>query len=230
MRVPAGECFFGGSPRDKFVTSIEQPRQRLRIEQDFGIGRFPVTERELSLLLGSDPDERTADLPAVRIDYETANAFANSLSDRLGRPLRLPTEMEWEFAARGGKDGLFPLGNSIDPSLANYLHGEDGERVGPGRRTEMGRYPSNAYGLYDMAGNVAEWTSTHWRPDTGAAIACSSGSESPDHLRRRTIRGGGWDSLPRMLRCSFRDWAPESARFDNLGFRLALDLTETSWN
>jgi formylglycine-generating enzyme required for sulfatase activity len=141
-----------------------------------------------------------------------------------GIPFRLPSEAEWEYACRAGSSTVFPDGGNLAPDQANYLYDESGETIGPGALTPRGVYPPNAFGLRDMLGNVCEWTADVWHPDFHGAPTDGSprfDGETPD---RRVIRGGAWDHLPRVLRASWRDWAPESARWDNLGFRIAFTL------
>ena len=136
-------------------------------------------------------------------DIQTWLAVAR---EKCGLLLRLPTEAEWEFAARAGSSSGFPGGDCLSPSEANFLHDEVKNRVGPGHLTPRGTHPPNAFGLEDMLGNVAEWTSVEGSPGT------------------RIVRSAGWDALPRLLRLSARHPLPLDRRQDNLGFRLAYDL------
>lgn len=151
--------------------------------------------------------------PVTLVTHADAVAYCVWLGTRLGRAVRLPSEAEWERAARGGIDGRrYPWGDEIDPSRSNFLPDSGLKRMRGTR--PVGTFPANGFGLHDMTGNVCEWTADPWR---------SLSSVDPD---KRTIRGGAWDHLPRLLRCSWRDWAPVDARYDNLGFRVAASLPQ----
>lgn len=200
----------GGREDDKFASAIELPRREVAVA-DFLLGRFPVTEAQWAAFRGTASD---SSLPVVGITWDEARAYTAWLAMKTGLPCRLPTESEWEYACRGGSDTIFPGGNDLSLAEANYLYDESGFPVGVGRRLPVGAFAPNAFGLHDMTGNVCEWTADPWRSLAGT---------DPD---KRTIRGGGWDHLPRLLRCSWRDWAPVDARYDNLGFRVAVSLPQ----
>lgn len=198
----------GGREDDKFASAIELPRREVAVA-DFLLGRFPVTEAQWAAFRGTASDSV---LPVAGISWYEAGEYADWFAMKTGLPCRLPTEAEWEYACRGGSGTIFPGGNDLSPAEANFLYDESGQPVGVGRRLPVGSFAPNAFGLHDMTGNVCEWTADPWRSLSGT---------DPD---KRTIRGGAWDHLPRLLRCSWRDWAPVDARFDNLGFRLAASL------
>jgi formylglycine-generating enzyme required for sulfatase activity len=200
----------GGREDDKFASAIELPRREVAVA-DFLLGRFPVTEAEWAAFRGT---RSSSNLPVVGITWDEAGAYTNWLAMNTGLPCRLPTEAEWEYACRGGSETIFPGGNDLSTTEANFLYDESGLPVGAGRRLPVGAFAPNGFGLHDMTGNVCEWTADPWRSLSGI---------DPD---KRTIRGGAWDHLPRLLRCSWRDWAPVDARFDNLGFRVAVDLPQ----
>lgn len=210
VRISGGDFIMGGMDNDKFVTSVELPRRKVTVKP-FSLASCPVTEAEWSRYPGSDMQPCDSLLPVVRISWSEANAYCRWLSEELSIHCRLPTEIEWECAARAGVSSIFPNGDDLSPTDANYLYDESGVAVGPGSRTPVGSYPANSLGLHDLAGNVCEWSADAW----------------PGVAGRRAIRGGAWDHLPRLLRISWRDWAPEDARFDNLGFRVAADPV---WN
>lgn len=217
QHIPAGEFRMGGSDEDKFVTAVELPARPVRIAA-FSISAYPVTIHQWNThtgaSLGGHPD-----WPVTRVSFDEAWAFAVALD------ARLPSEAEWEYACRASSLSIFPQGGTLCPQDANFLYDESGEPVGRGEPCPVGSHPPNAFGLHDMIGNVCEWTADHWH----ASYQNAPGDESPwldsGGSERRVIRGGGWDHLPRLLRASWRDWAHESARWDNLGFRLARDLS-----
>ncbi len=216
QRIPAGEFRMGGSDEDKFVTAVELPARMVRVK-GFWMGVHPVTIGQWNLQTGASLPGHP-DLPVTRVSHAEALAFAVALD------ARLPSEAEWEHACRGASSSIFPQGSNLEPDDANYLYDESGETVGRGAPSPVGAHPANAFGLHDMIGNVCEWTADLWHPTYRNAPCDGSAWLESGQADRRVIRGGGWDHLPRLLRVSWRDWAPASARWDNLGFRLARDI------
>lgn len=212
VALPSG-CFrMGGVPEDKFVSAVELPRHEVEVAA-FELARNPVTRGQWFSGEVKDPE-----LPVTGVCFDEAEAFAR----RCG--CRLPSEAEWEYACRAGSETVFSHASALDAADANFLYDESGVAVGRGAVMPVGSHPPNAFGLHDLLGNVCEWTADLWHP--GYSGAPDDGSPwidggKPGH---RVIRGGAWDHLPRLLRASWRDRAPESARWDNLGFRLARDF------
>ena len=218
--LAAVEFIMGENDGDKFANDTERPAHRVNFSHNFALGSFPVTVREFRQFRpGHAPDE-AGDLPVVRVNWQEATAYCEWLSWQTGRIYRLPSEAEWEFACRAGSRTPFACGDEISPSLANYLYDENGTRIGTGRRTPMGNYAPNAFGLFDLHGNVCEWVADVWHPNYHGAPEDGRARTKPDNLRR-VIRGGAWDYLPRLLRSAWRDWREADHRADNLGFRVA---------
>jgi formylglycine-generating enzyme required for sulfatase activity len=216
LKIPAGRYLMGGTAEDKFVGTVELPQHEVTIAA-FEMAAHPVTFDQWHAVMG-DASSHAPDLPVTGVDFHQACAFAEKLS------ARLPTEAEWEYACRAGSSSVFPQGANLQPADANFLYDESGEPVGPGTLKPVGSFPPNAFGLVDMLGNVCEWTADVWHPSYQNAPVDGSAWLAGDKHGCRVIRGGAWDHLPRLLRASWRDWAPESARWDNLGFRLARDI------
>ncbi|GHC57277.1 formylglycine-generating enzyme family protein [Roseibacillus persicicus] len=208
--LPAGEFWMGGEQDDKFVTDVERPRHRVTISAGTSLGRFPVTEGEL---LGNGKR-----IPAVGICWEEAKEFAQWVGEQAGGRGRLATEAEWEWAARAGQT----VARTPTAEEANFLYSEDGEKVGEGALSEVGRYSLNEFGYGDLFGNVLEWVEDCWRPSYEGAP--KDGSAWVGSGTRKVVRGGAWDHLPRLLRASWRDGMLAEARQDNLGFRVAVDF------
>lgn len=216
--IPAGTFMMGGREDDKFASGVELPLHQVTIRRGFGLGITPVTQGQWRLVTGSGSAGSDDELPVTGVTFQECFGFLR----KLGPSYRLPSEAEWEYACRAGSNSVFPEGSDLAPHQANYLYDESGVPVGTGCLVAAGRYPANGFGLHDMLGNVCEWTADPWR--AGYHNAPSDGSARTDgDPARRTIRGGGWDHLPRVLRPSWRDWAPLAARWDNLGFRVACD-------
>jgi formylglycine-generating enzyme required for sulfatase activity len=240
VELPPGSFIMGATDDDKFVTDTERPAHRVAIANRFALGRFPVTVGEYRAFAPRHAPGEDPDWPVVNVSWDDAQAYCAWLASIAGQPFRLPSEAEWEYACRAGTRASFVDGDQITPREANFLYAEDGQRIGLGRRTPAGRYAPNAFGLYDLLGNVCEWTEDAWHrnyagaPGDGSAwLAAASSTELtasvPEHRvtcgePRRTIRGGAWDYLPRLLRSAWRDSLPRTHHRDNVGFRLALTV------
>jgi len=224
ISIPAGDYWMGETPDDKFANDTERPRHHVQIPA-FRLGRFPVTVAAYQEFRPGHAANLPGDIPATGVTWQDAVAYCDWRGAITGLDLRLPTESEWEYAARAGTATLYSWGDEIAASLANYRYAEDTSRVGPGHPTPVGAYPANPFGLYDLLGNVAEWTQDIWHPDYLQAPTDGSAWVALDATPRdRVLRGGAWDYLPRLLRSSWRDSYPEDCYRDNLGFRVAASI------
>jgi formylglycine-generating enzyme required for sulfatase activity len=171
----------------------------------------------------SQPPAGRADHPVTLVRYEDAVAYCGWLAATTGKPFRLPTEAEWEKAARGGAESKrYPWGDRLDRTLANFL-------VDPALKPTQGTtpcrsYPPNAFGLFDMAGNVWEWVHDWYDPlYYGTAGARNPTGPPLGHLR--LMRGGSWLVADvRMLSCSHRHKVPPDTYSYAVGFRVACSL------
>ncbi len=223
ISVPGGSFLMGENEEDKFADDTERPRHLVSVAP-FLMGKTPVTIGEFRLFCPEHETGLPEEWPATMVSWNEASAYCGWLSEHSGREFRLPTEAEWEFAARAGSQTPYPWGTTLTPEQANYFYTEQGDKVGPGQRSAVSSYPPNALGLCDMIGNVCEWVQDAWQPDYSCAADDGSAWELSGNRNEtlpRVLRGGAWDYLPRLLRCSWRDRMPEPARRDNVGFRLA---------
>ena len=208
QELPGGTFFMGENDDDKFANDTERPRHRVDVAS-FRIADAPVTIGEFRRFRPGHESGLPPEWPVAMVSWDDAVAYCQWL----GPEFRLPTEAEWEYAARAGTQTPYHCGETIDLSQANFLYTEQGAKIGLGRRTPSGSYPANAFGLFDMLGNVCEWTEDLWRPDYQ--------TEPLWNETRHVLRGGAWDYLPRLLRCSWRDGLARDKRRDNAGFRIA---------
>ena len=208
-----------------------------RIESDCGL-----SDQELADTVGRAP----AALPVVCVSWRDANAYADWLSQLTGQSYRLLTEAEWEYVALAGSTEMWPWGataeeicryaNVLDESAMAVLQEHPVSRVpgaaancsdGAATRSPVGRYAANAFGVYDMVGNVWEWVADCSvlpypdRPTDGSAVLLTS--EACTH---RAIRGGSWRSRLERQRVTFRGRDPEDARSDIFGFRVARSVSD----
>ena len=150
------------------------------------------------------------------------------LSEQTGRRYRLPSEAEWEYACRAGSVTPYHWGSTITPQQANYdgNYSYNGSATGASQEktVPVGQFESNAFGLFDMHGNVLEWCEDRWHnryheaPADGCVRTDGNGG-------RRVIRGGSWYSDPEFLRSAYRIWGSPDYRNYSLGFRLAQDIS-----
>jgi sulfatase modifying factor 1 len=167
-----------------------------------------------------EPPEGRADHPVSLVRYDDATAYCAWLSAVHGRPFRLPTEAEWEKAARGGLESKrYPWGDRLDRNKANFL--SDPAQKAANGTTPCRSYPANGYGLFDMAGNIWEWV-RDWYDPAYYAVSAESNPDGPAAGHLRVLRGGSWLAADvRMLSCSYRHKVPPDTYSYGIGFRVA---------
>jgi Sulfatase-modifying factor enzyme 1/TIR domain len=210
--VPAGAYMIGSSATDPDRLVVEGPQKRIEIPVPFAIGIFPVLVAEYEAVVHARP-AATHDptLPVTNVSFRDANAFVSSLSAATGESYRLPSESEWEYVCRAGSRSRYSFGDSIGATMAAF-----GQSAGP---VPPGSFPANAFGLYDLHGNVREWTADLWHESYESTP--SDGSPALEgHGSMRVVRGGGWSDSAAMLRSAARMRATESIRNNVIGFRV----------
>jgi uncharacterized protein (TIGR02996 family) len=240
--IPRGS-FLLGSPRGEKDRSPEEgPRHEVEITRPFYLGVYPVTQRQYEQVMGTNPShfrvvpgQDTSRFPVENVSWKKAVAFCKKLSDlpeekRCGRVYRLPTEAEWEYSCRGGARSSSPFhyGASLSSTQANfdgrypYRGGAEGPYLG--RTTPVGSYKPNAWGLFDMHGNVWEWCSD-WFDADYYKQSPRRDPPGPSEGSYRVIRGGYWAVSGRDCRSAVRCRGEPAIRGFNLGFRVALVLS-----
>jgi formylglycine-generating enzyme required for sulfatase activity len=222
----------------------ELPRHEVKVPLFF-MGRHPITQAQWRAVaaypvveqeLDPDPSHFKGDnRPVEQVRWDDAIEFCRRLSQHTGRTYRLPSEAEWEYACRAGTTTPFHCGETLSDELANYAAQD--EKIGdtlyqgtygrgiPGQyrqeTTEVGQFPANPFGLYDMHGNVWEWCEDDWHDSyNGAPSDGSAWVESDRTNTYRLLRGGSWDSLPRNCRSAYRGLNSRDNRDDFIGFRV----------
>lgn len=226
-RVSVSEFYIGRFPVTndeyaRFVRATGYPSPSVRSLPLVAMGERDVEFRELAAPYaweGALPPAGRGNHPVVLVRYDDALSYCDWLSESLGRRFRLPTEAEWERAARGGVEGRrYPWGDEVGPAHGNYL---DNGAVKQERGTRpVGTYPPNGFGLFDVAGNVWEWVSDWY----GAEYYGAGGANDPHGPPAgslRIVRGGSWVSDAfTMLRCAYRHKVPPDTYAYSIGFRI----------
>lgn len=269
--VPAGQFTMGSPAGEAGRYDNEGPQRLVTIGSYFAIGKFEVTRGQYAAFaretgrpalgdcwyhspsegkpVNDDPVrnwsnpgfDQGEDHPVVCVTWNDAKAFAQWLSRKTGRDYRLPTEAQWEHAARAGRSGARPWGdnpndacahaNVQDQTMARVVPAGPGRSWGNAHRCDdgsaysspVGRYRTTASGCTDMIGNVNEWVEDCWNDSYDGAPIDGSAWES-GNCARRVNRGGGWNFGPRDARSARRYWRGTANRNNSLGFRLARTL------
>ena len=226
--VPAGSFRMGdlngGGDAD------EGPIREVNIALPFAIAKYETTFAEWDACVedgacapgAGDVGWGRERRPAVNVSPKEAEDFAAWVSGLTGVRYRLPSEAEWEYAARAGSDTRYPWGNEVGPNRANCDGcGSDWDDA---RTAPVGSFPANAFGVHDTVGNVYEWVADCARETYEGAPSDGSVWSTDETCRSRMMRGGSWVSLPRALRSANRVRVPVVFRDINVGFRVARDL------
>jgi formylglycine-generating enzyme required for sulfatase activity len=244
VRIGPGKFMMGSPPEEEGRQSREGPRHEVQITRAFFLSSHEVTQVQYSKVMGKNPSSfcaggtsadavrgrDTRDFPVDSVSWDDAVKFCTRLSalpaeKAARRAYRLPTEAEWEYACRAGTTTAFHGGTTLSPKQANF-------RGVLGRPCEVGSYRPNAWGLYDMHGNVKEWVADWCDPNYYARSPrkdphCKA--PVPAHLTRgpvaaHLVRGGSWSQAPMWARCAYRGrmWGPSGEH--DVGFRVACDV------
>ncbi|HEY9628103.1 MAG TPA: formylglycine-generating enzyme family protein [Coleofasciculaceae cyanobacterium] len=244
MQIPGGTFLMGSPPDELDNYSDEQPQHEVTVPAFF-MARTPITQAQWQAVatypivesdLDANPSHFKGDnRPVEQVSWDDATEFCQRLSQRTGRTYQLPSEAEWEYACRAGTTTPFHFGETLSDELANYC-AQDREINGTlykgvyGRgilgqyreeTTDVGQFPANPFGLYDMHGNVLEWCEDDWHnsyegaPNDGSAWVESDRTETD-----RLLRGGSWYFLPRNCRSAYRSNRLRDDGDNIIGFRV----------
>jgi formylglycine-generating enzyme required for sulfatase activity len=244
--IPAGK-FVMGSPAREAERDAEEVQHEVTISKPFYLGVYEVTQSQYQKIMGknqahfAEKNGGGPDHPVEQVRWKEAVEFCGKLSGldaekQAGRVYRLPTEAEWEYACRAGSTTVFNVGNSLSALQANfngiYPYGEAAKAPNLRRTVKVGSYPPNAWGLYDMHGNVMEWCSDWYDPDyykegpkndpTGPAMGVLATGFAGDFFR--VVRGGSWLDEARGCRAAYRFRLQSSEPYRLVGFRVVCGM------
>ncbi len=226
--IPKGS-FTMGSPESKIDREDnEGPQRSVTIGTDFYMGKFEVTQEEYERVVGTNPSyfKKCSRCPVEQVSWDDAKEFIRKLSAKNdGFEYRLPTEAEWEYAARAGTTTVFAFGNSLSSSQANFdgnfPYGSASKGEYKARTAAVGSYQPNAFGLYDMHGNVWEWVEDIYNTSGYQGLPTDgSANTSVGDSAFRVLRGGSWYDHGNILRSVSREWVPPANRYSHIGFRV----------
>jgi len=212
--IPSGK-FVMGSPEGEKDQGNDEDQHEVTITKPFYMGKYEVTQEQWESVMGSNPsDTMGASLPVNAVSWNDCQEFIKKLNEKNKGGYRLPTEAEWEYAARAGTKTAYSFGDSITPQDANYSESKIGKPV------VVGSYKANAFGLYDMHGNVWEWCEDRKAEYPKDSVTNPKGSNFGEN---RVLRGGSFSYLARHSRSAVRvnDLSPDVRNSLDVGFRLA---------
>ena len=210
----------------------EHPQHFVTIKS-FLMGKFLITQGQWKAILGKLPPCRFKgeQLPVERVSWEDAQKFCKQLSKKSGRDYQLPSETQWEYACRAGTSTPFSFGETITSDIVNF-NGEhtflqEPRGVYHHVTTEGGRFPPNAFGLYDVHGNLWEWCADNWLDDYSTSSRDGSASQTRDN-RYGVARGGSWHEPPHLCRSASRLRVLQSDADEFMGLRVVCEIGSLS--
>jgi formylglycine-generating enzyme required for sulfatase activity len=233
VRIPTGSFLMGSPSGEPERYDNEGPQRPVSIRYAFSMGKYEVTRGEFATFVQATGYRAAGDWrspgfsqtdrdPVVNVGFDDAQAYVDWLKRTTGKNYRLPSEAEWEYAARGGTTTAryWGAGYADDCTYANLAELPSGCADGFKKTAPVGRYRPNGLGLYDMLGNVWEWTRDCWNSSYAGAPTDGSAWVVGD-CSRRMARGASWDSNPKFARAATRSWQAVGYRGPELGFRVA---------
>ena len=238
--LPAGEFMMGSPESEKGRNKDEGPQRKVTIAKPFAVGKFEVTFAQWDACVAEsgcthkpgDESWGRGRRPVINVSWDDAKQFVAWLSKKTGKPYRLLTEAEWEYAARGvtkasDPHAPFSTGATINYKQANYdanfKYGNGPQGVYRQKTLDVGSLPRNAFGLHDMHGNVWEWVEDCYK-DSYAGAPADGSAVSSGGCSLRILRGGSWNYYPQLLRSAYRYATAGGIRVENAGFRVARSL------
>ncbi len=234
--IPAGS-FVMGSPKEEKERKDGEVQHKVMLTKGFYMGVYTVTQEQWQEVMGNNPSffKGEKNLPVEQVSWDDCQEFCKKLRDKDKKPYRLPSEAEWEYACRAGTTTPFHFGNTISTDQANY----NGEVYGNGKKgvyrektTPVGSFPANAWGLYDMHGNVFNWCQDWYDDYPRKDVVDPQGPEKVQELRRvfegpgRVLRGGPWSYGPRFCRSASRNGGLAGFRYVQAGLRVCFFLEQ----
>jgi len=227
VQIPGG-TFKMGSPATEEGRYDSESRQHQVTVPSFFMGKYQVTQAQYQAVMGNNPSNFKGEKrPVEQVSWDEAVEFCQKLSQKTGHTYRLPSEAEWEYACRAGTTTPFYFGETITTDLANYNghynYGQAPKGEYREETTPVGSFPANAFGLYDMHGNVWEWCQDSWHGNyNGAPTDGSVWTDNDNQTKLLLLRGGSWYDEPDNCRSALRSHYSRADRNHYVGFRVVV--------
>jgi formylglycine-generating enzyme required for sulfatase activity/tRNA A-37 threonylcarbamoyl transferase component Bud32 len=222
VEIPPGTFYMGSPKNEAGRRDYESPQHQVTVPSFF-IGKYLLTQAQYQAVMGNNPARfKGNNRPVEQVSWDDAVAFCQKLSQKTGKNYKLPSEAQWEYACRAGTTTPFYFGETITPDLVNY-DGNYAYAAAPKGKyrkqtTDVGTFPPNPFGLYDMHGNVWEWCEDDWQKNY--INAPLNGSASISQSTNNVLRGGSWLSNPGHCRSASRGYCVAGFGDYDLGFRV----------
>ncbi len=222
VSIPGG-TFIMGSPDNKGETN-EHPQHQVTVP-GFFMGKYEITQAQYQAIMGKNPSNfKGANRPVEQVSWDDAVEFCQKLSEKTKRTYRLPSEAEWEYACRAGTTTPFYFGETITTDLVNYngkyTYASAPKGLYRQETTPVDSFQPNAFGLYDMHGNVWEWCQDYYYKNYNGTPIDGSACLTSGDITYRLLRGGSWYDNPVLCRSAFRSRVTRALRGLNIGFRV----------
>jgi eukaryotic-like serine/threonine-protein kinase len=231
VRIKAGSFRMGSPDSDKDADPDEKPQHKVTLTKDFYLGKYPVTQEQYEKVLGKNPSEFSAKgnmrhrvvgldttrFPVDSVQWDDASAFCKVMEGLTHCKCALPSEAQWEYACRAGSETRYFFG-SDENRLGDYAWHPPETSDCPGRTYEVGTKKPNAWGLFDMVGNVEQWCRDKY-DERYYAEGDKTDPEGPNN-GPRVLRGGSWLFDARSSRCAYRDCGGIRGWNNAIGFRV----------
>jgi RNA polymerase sigma factor (sigma-70 family) len=221
--------FMMGTPKGEERGDVvhDETQHKVTLTRGFYMGVYPVTQEQWQEVMGNNPGRFKGEknLPVDTVSWQDCQEFVKKLREKDKKPYRLPTEAEREYACRAGTTTPFSFGETISTDQANYdgtfTYGNGKQGVDRERTTPVGSFPANAWGLYDMHGNVCQWCQD-WLGDYPKHDVVDP--QGPEKGSERVVRGGSWYGAPQYIRSAFRYSVKPDVRHERCGLRVCFCL------
>lgn len=237
VSIRGGRFTMGASSKEKASSDRERPLHRVKVDS-FLIGKYPVTQAQWRIvaklpqikreLFGEPSHFKGDNRPVECVSWLDAVEFCDRLFIYTGKSYRLPSEAEWEYACRGNSQTPFAYGETLTKELADYAssYSYASEKTIPYRKetVNIGNFMPNAFGVYDLHGNVREWCADHWHETYHGAPSHSTAWNKEGVTEWRTLRGGSWANKPSHCRSAHRSGYRADSLNRAIGFRVAMNL------
>jgi formylglycine-generating enzyme required for sulfatase activity len=220
--IPRGS-FMMGSPQEEKERRENEVMHKVTLTKGFYIGVYPVTQEQWRVVMGNNPSEFKGkeNLPVENVSWDDCQEFVKKLREKDKKLYRLSTEAEWEYACRAGTTSPFYFGETISTDQANYygevVYGNGKKGVDRRQTTPVGSFPANAFGLFDMHGNVFQWCQDWYGEYSQKGLVNPQG---PEKAKCRVLRGGSWTRDPESCRSAFRAFSEPDYRENDCGVRI----------